>query len=386
MRVTHIITRLVLGGAQENTVATVLGLRDKSGVAVNLISGPTRGPEGSLEPAFVDFPGLLTIVPPLVRPVHPWKDVLATRHLTRLLRAGRPDIVHTHSGKAGILGRLAARRARVPIIIHHIHGPSFGPFQGPVPNFAFGTAEKLAGRLTTHFLCSANAMTRLYLEAGIGRPEMYTRVFSGFQVEPFLKAQNDPALRAQLGVPVGSFVVGKIGRLAPLKGHEDLLVTARAVLAANPETRFLIVGDGILRSQLEASARTLKIADKVIFTGLVPPAEVARYVGVMDCLVHLSSREAVSRALPQAMAAGKPVIAYNFDGADEVCIQGKTGFITPIGDTDSVARHLLRLASDNSLRVELGRAGQKFASENFRVEQMVDKIFDLYRQLCSSQS
>src|SRR5262245_31061550 len=134
MRVTHIITRLVIGGAQENTVATVLGLRKKTDVHVRLISGPTTGSEGSMESSFAASSETLSIVPDLVRPVHPWKDIRALSHLTRVLRQDLPDIVHTHSGKAGILGRLAAKRARVRVIIHHIHGPSFGPFQGSLAN------------------------------------------------------------------------------------------------------------------------------------------------------------------------------------------------------------------------------------------------------------
>src|SRR5262245_51867985 len=137
MRVVHVITRLIVGGAQENTIASVLGLRGKVGLEVSLISGPTSGPEGSLESTVANIPQFLTRLPPLVRPVHPWKDWLALRQLTKEFTARRPDIVHTHSGKAGILGRLAAHRAAVPVIIHTIHGPSFGPFQGALPNFIF---------------------------------------------------------------------------------------------------------------------------------------------------------------------------------------------------------------------------------------------------------
>src|SRR5437016_5235080 len=222
MRVTHVITRLIVGGAQENTVATVLGLRERPDVEVDLISGPTTGSEGSMESNFAQCSGVLTIAPALVRPVHPWKDTLAFGQLVRLLRARRPDLVHTHSGKAGVLGRLAARRANVPVIVHHIHGPSFGPFQGAFANWLFTAAERRAARVTTHFVCSANAMTRIYLAKGIGRPEMYARVFSGFRVEPFLSAINDVALRSGLGLEQDAFVIGKIARLARLKGHEDL--------------------------------------------------------------------------------------------------------------------------------------------------------------------
>ena len=146
-----------------------------------MISGPTTGPEGSLEPELSKIPGLLTIVPELVRPVHPLKDFLALRQLEKILREQKPDIVHTHSGKAGILGRLAARRAGVPVIIHTIHGPSFGNFQNAAANFIFRAAEKYAARATTHFVVVADAMKSQYLAAGIGQPEQYTKIFSGFR-------------------------------------------------------------------------------------------------------------------------------------------------------------------------------------------------------------
>ena len=137
MRIAHVITRLIVGGAQENTIASVLGLRERHGLEVQLISGPTRGPEGSLEPLVNRIPGLLTVEPALVRPVHPWCDALACSRLVRRFRGERPDLVHTHSGKAGVLGRLAAHRAGVPLIVHTIHGPSFGAFQGRLANAVF---------------------------------------------------------------------------------------------------------------------------------------------------------------------------------------------------------------------------------------------------------
>jgi glycosyltransferase involved in cell wall biosynthesis len=386
MRVAHVITRLVVGGAQENTVASVLGLRQKPGLEVKLISGPTFGSEGSLEPVLADYPGLLTIIPELVRPIQPWKDWLAWRKLTQLFLSERPEIVHTHSGKAGVLGRLAAARAKVPIIIHHIHGPSFGPFQGALANRFFIAAERAAGKVTSHFVCSANAMARRYLSAGIGKPEMYTRVFSGFQMEPFLSARNDPALRASLGLTHDAFVIGKIARLAPLKGHEDLFAAAQALLPRVPDARLLIVGDGSCRAELETKARASELAGKVIFTGLVPPAEVARYLGIMDCLVHLSAREALSRALPQALAAGKPVIAYDFDGADEVCLHQETGFLLRTGDIPGVSARLMQLAEDPGLRSRLGKRGQDLVKETFRVERMIEDLHQLYLRLAAEKS
>lgn len=389
MRVTHIITRLVLGGAQENTLSTIRGLRTKPDLEVNLISGPTLGPEGSLEEeARKIFPltnhsSLLTLVPELVRPVHPLKDFIALRKLEKILREQQPDIVHTHSGKAGILGRLAAKRAGVPIIIHHIHGPSFGNFQGALANFVFTAAERHAAKVTDYFFCSAGAMTKLYLAAGIGKPEMFTRIFSGFNLEPFLNATNDLALRQKIGLAENHFVIGKIGRIFKLKGHADLLRTFAKILPQIPHARLLFVGDGSLRGETESLARELGVADKVIFTGLVPPAEVARYVGLMDCLAHLSYREALSRALPQALAAGKPVIAYDFDGADEVCRENETGFLVRTGDTDTAAGKLLQLAKDVALRKKFGERGQSFVKENFSVEKMVADQYTVYQQLAA---
>jgi glycosyltransferase involved in cell wall biosynthesis len=385
LKVTHIITRLVIGGAQENTVATVLSLRQKSGIEVNLISGPTIGPEGSLEPEVKKIPGLLTIVPSLVRPVHPLKDFLALRRLEKILREQKPDIVHTHSGKAGILGRLAAKRAGVPVIIHHIHGPSFGNFQNAIANFIFTTAERRAARVTTHFICSAQAMTRIYLAAGIGKPEMFTRIFSGFHLKPFLEAQNDLALREKLGIPADAFVIGKIARLFKLKGHDDLIAAFQKLLPQCPNARLLLVGDGSLRTHLENRAREMNLADKIIFTGVVPPNEVPRYVGIMDCLAHLSSREALSRALPQALAAGKPVVAYDFDGADEICLNNETGFLVRTGDVATVAQKLFQLANDSELRKWLGQNGQEFVRENFAVEKMVYEQYNLYLKLAAGR-
>ncbi|HEY1490027.1 MAG TPA: glycosyltransferase family 4 protein [Verrucomicrobiae bacterium] len=383
MRITHVITRLVIGGAQENTLSSVLGLRQKPGLEVRLISGPTIGPEGSLEPEAKKIPGLLTIVPELVRPVHPLNDFSALRKLEAIFCETKPDIVHTHSGKAGILGRLAARRAGVPVIIHHIHGPSFGNFQGPLANLVFTAAEKYAARATTHFICSAQAMARLYLAAGIGRPEMYTRIFSGFELAPFLNATNDPALRKQLGLTENDFVIGKIARLFKLKGHADLIAAFEKILPTAPQARLLFLGDGALRGELENRVRTAGLAEKVIFAGLVPPREVARYVGIMDCLAHLSRREALSRALPQALAAGKPVVAYDFDGADEICLENETGFLVRTGDVDTTAERLLRLASDAALRTRFGERGRNFVREHFTVEKLVDEQYALYLKLAT---
>jgi glycosyltransferase involved in cell wall biosynthesis len=380
MRVIHVITRLIVGGAQENTIASVLGLQHKSGLTVDLISGPSTGPEGSLEPALAASPQTLTLLPELVRPVHPWKDWLALRHLTRTFRRRRPDIVHTHSGKAGILGRLAAARAGVPVILHTIHGPSFGGFQGPLANVVFRAAERRAGRVTTHFVTVADAMSQQYLAAGIGRPDQYTKIFSGFDLEPYLSAAKGPQfgsarteLRARLGLAPQDIVIGKIARLFKLKGHADLFAVAPALVRDCPQLKFLLVGDGEWRGRFD-----------FVFTGLVQPAEVPGLLGIMDIVVHLSSREGLPRALPQAMAAARPVVAYDCDGAREVCVENETGFLLRPGDRAGLTGCLARLATDAALRERLGACGQQFVRERFSVQRMVDDLYTLYVKLAAA--
>ncbi|HEX3625406.1 MAG TPA: glycosyltransferase family 4 protein [Verrucomicrobiae bacterium] len=387
MRVSHVITRLIVGGAQENTLSTVAGLAQIPGLDVSLISGLSTGPEGSLEPEARRALGEQNFIhiPELVRPVHPVKDWLALHKLERLLREQKPDIVHTHSAKGGILGRLAAKRARVPLIIHTIHGPSFGPFQGAAANFAFRAAEKYAAGATDHFIVVADAMTEQHLAAGIGRPEQYTKIFSGFKLDPFLSAENDPHLRAKLGIDAGDFVIGKIARLFKLKGHDDLFAVAPEIVRKNPKIKFLLIGGGPWRGRFEELARSHQLEKHFIFTGLVPPGDVAKYAGIMDALVHLSLREGLARALPQALAAGKPVIAYDCDGAREACRDGETGFLIRPGDTTTLTNRLLQLAADPPLCERLGRRGREFVRDNFGVEKMVEDIYNLYMKLAAAR-
>jgi glycosyltransferase involved in cell wall biosynthesis len=381
MRVIHVITRLIVGGAQENTVTSVLGLRQKPHLEVSLISGPTEGPEGSLEALFSDCPSALRILPELVRPVRPWHDVRALNRLTAIFRAEAPDLVHTHSGKAGVIGRLAAARAGVPVIIHTIHGPSFGSFQGTAANMLFLAAERRAARVTTHFVVVADAMKEQYLRAGIGWPDQYTRVLSGFNLEPFLSATNEPRLRAKLGFTPEDIIVGKVARLFKLKGHEDLFAAAPELVQRCPQIKFLLVGDGPWRQRFEDQTRAIGLDKHFLFTGLVQPMEVAPLMGIMDCLVHLSSREGLPRALPQALAASRPIVAYDCDGAREVCRNDETGFLVQPGDLRSLKDYVLCLATDDSLRRRLGERGRQFVRERFGAQQMVDELYQLYLRL-----
>ncbi|MCG3149747.1 MAG: putative glycosyltransferase EpsD [Verrucomicrobiae bacterium] len=362
LKVCHVITRLIVGGAQENTIATCRGLR-RLGYECDLVTGPQTGPEGSLAA------GVPTIVlDELRRELNPWLDVQACRALRRLFEKNRYDIVHTHSGKAGFVGRLAARLAGVPVVVHTIHGPSFYRYQNPLGNWLFRWAEQVAGQWTTQFVSVADAMTEQYQAAGIGGK--YVTIRSGMKIDAFLEGKRR-----------GDFVVGKVARLFRLKGHEYLFEAAPQIVAAVPQVKFLLVGDGIYREKYERWAAEMGMSDRFIFTGLVRPEEIPSYMAQMDVLVHLSLREGLPRTVSQALASGVPVVAFDVDGAREVCRDGETGFLVRAEDAGGVAAAVIRLLRDRELATKFGAQGRQLVREEFAEELMVRRIDELYREL-----
>jgi glycosyltransferase involved in cell wall biosynthesis len=360
MKVCHVITRLIVGGAQENTLATCQGLR-RLGYDCDLASGPQTGPEGSLT-------GDAIIIDSLRREPNPWLDVRACQELYRLFRDGRYDIVHTHSGKAGIVGRLAARLANVPVVVHTIHGPSFYRHQNPIGNWIFRGLEQVAAEWTTQFVSVADAMTEQYQAAGI--TGKFVTIHSGMNIDAFLRVKPSPEL-----------VVGKVARFFPLKGHEYLFAAAPWIVAAVPNVKFLLIGDGILREQFERQAERMGLRDRFEFTGLVRPEEIPGYFARMSVLVHLSLREGLPRTLPQALACGRPVVAFDVDGSREVCRDGETGFLIRAEDSAGLAGAVIRLLQDKSLATRLGAKGREVVREEFSEELMVRRIHELYQRL-----
>jgi glycosyltransferase involved in cell wall biosynthesis len=388
LRVLHVITRLIVGGAQENTLLTAAH-QQRMGMDVTLLAGPDPGPEGDLQDAARRAGVALHILPSLVRPLHPVKDAVALFQLQRFMRRGRFDVVHTHSSKAGILGRIAARIAGVETVIHTVHGLAFHPYQAEWRNWLFVRAERMAARASDGIIGVSQKAIDGAVAAGIGVPDQYVKIFSGMELEPFLAAGDrlSPVeARRKLSIPEGAPVVGKIARLSPLKGHDAFLRAAALIAAEAPECRFLLVGDGILRGALEEKARRLGIADRTHFAGLVAPEEVPRYIQAMDVVVHTSLREGIARVIPQAGAVGKPIIAYELDGAPEVVRNGVSGYLVPPGDVEAIARHVLDLLEDASLRARMGAEGRAFAVEHYPAARMVDAINGLYARTRAKRS
>lgn len=386
MRIVHVITRLIVGGAQENTLLSCEGQHD-AGHDVTLVTGPALGPEGSLMERASRYGYRVELVDEMRRSILPVKDFRTYRRLCQRLKELNPDVVHTHSSKAGILGRWAADRVKAPAIIHTIHGLAFTASTSRLVNAAYKALERQAAPLTTRIVCVADAMRDQSLRAGIGRPEQYVTVYSGMETKPFLEPPVPrEEVRRQLGLKEDDVAVGTIARLFHLKGHDDLLDLAPDLCNRFPKLKFLWVGDGLLRPAFEQRIREMGLSDRFILTGLVPPARVPELTNAMDVLVHPSRREGLARALPQGSLAGKPVITYDIDGNREALIDGETGFLLPPFDRAKLAHALAALLQDPLLRMSMGEAGRRFAVGRFDARVMVEALEKVYRDALAART
>lgn len=382
MRIAHVITRMIVGGAQENTLFTCKDLVALHGDDVLLITGPSHGPEGELLRRDAAPGVVIRELDSLRRSIHPWRDLVAYREIRRELRAFRPDVVHTHSAKGGVLGRLAAWSLRAPAVVHTVHGAPFHPYQSALARNVYRWCEWYAAGKCHHLVSVADAMTDLLVEARVAPREKFTTILSGMEVGPFLEsaAHREP-VRRELGLAPDDVVIGKIARLFPLKGHEFLLRAAPEIVRRSPRVKFLLVGDGVLREQVEQEAAAAGIADRLVFAGLVPPERIPALLAAMDVLVHTSLREGLARALPQALLAGRPVVSYDIDGAREVVLPDRTGLLLPPRSIEPLVEALTRLANDPALRERLGAEGRRLFSEPFRHETMTRRLRELYERL-----
>ena len=384
MKIVHVITRLIVGGAQENTLLSCEGQHDR-GHDVTLVTGPAIGPEGSLMPRAIGGGYRVVTIDAMRRAIGP-KDVATYRALVRTLRELKPDVVHTHSSKAGIVGRYAARAAGVPRVVHTIHGLAFTASTRAWVNGAYKILERRAAPLTDAIVCVATDMATQSFAAGIGRPEQYVTVYSGMDTGPFL---NPPVpretVRQQLGLSPDHVVVGTIARLFDLKGHDDLIDLAPRLCDVFPHLRFLWLGDGSLRGKLEARIAAAGLKDRFLLPGLVPPAHVPQYTGAMDVLVHPSRREGLARALPQGQLAGCPVVTYDIDGNREGLIDGETGYLVKPFDVAAFGDKLATLLADADAAHAMGQKGRVFAAGRFDTKVMVDGLERVYASILVSR-
>lgn len=367
-KVVHVITRLIAGGAQENTILSCDGLKDRYDVV--LVTGPPEGTEGSLLED-VARRGIRTIVlPELVRPISPANDGAAFRRLLGLFEQERPDIVHTHSSKAGIVGRAAAWFARVPVIIHTNHGLPYYDFQTLRERALFWSVEKLATSVTHKVVCVGEEMKKKSIAGHLGPPELFEVIHSGIEVERFIQARS---MRAKLGIAESARVVGVVSRMAAHKGHRFL------VEAAPSDVHILFVGDGEQRATLEKQVAERGLT--ATFMGHVPPEQVPNLIASMDLVVHPSLWEGLPRAAVQALLVGRPVVAFDCDGAREVVIDGVTGRLVPPKSIQGLRAAIEEIVNLPDRGRSMGLKGRERCIAEFEWRTCADKLDVVYRDV-----
>ncbi len=387
IRVLHPITRLIIGGAQENTMLTAQLMNHadpyRGRYQVEVVSGPQTGPEGSLIEEVRARQVKLTIMPEMVRQISPANDGKALLNLRAMMRGadGKPayEIVHTHSSKAGVLGRLAAKWVGVPVIVHTVHGWSFHDRMSPRKKALYVLLERIGDRVGDAMIVVSPKDIDKGLAEGISRRGQYTLIRSGIEMDRFGKPQvSREEMRRQLGIPPDALVVGSVTRLSAQKAPLDLVATFGEVSRAYPDVHFVVVGDGPLRAEVEAALQAQGIAERTILTGL--RRDVPELMATFDVFVLTSLWEGLPRVLPQAMATGLPIVCTRADGSAEAVTEGENGYLVERGNTTEMAERVLALLNDGELRARLGTEGRRRAPE-FSVTTMVAEIDALYTRL-----
>jgi len=391
IKVIHVITRFDKGGSAENTFLTLRDL-DKARYNLVLVTGATSPTNPSVHPGDTETAAIaanlstlanrdvrVIAVPSLIREPNLFADAAAFFSLIRLIRQERPRIVHTHTSKAGFLGRWAAWLCRVPIIVHTPHGHVFWGYFGPCRTRLFIALERWTARITTMLVMLTEREKADHLRFRIAPEEKFTVIHSGVDLSRF---RPDPAraatARAALGIPAEALLLATVGRLTAVKGQVTLIRAIAKCLQQGERVFLLILGEGELRSHLEALSAELGIAEAVRFPGW--RSDVASVIDACDIFCLPSLNEGMGKAIVEAMAMGKPVIASDVGGIPDLVVPGENGILVPPGDSNTLAKAIVNLRDHPEMRVNMGEQGKKKAL-GYGVESMIHKIDSLYTGL-----
>jgi len=387
IKIIHIITRLDKGGSAEETLLTVSGL-DRGIYDVVLIRGLSIESNMAEDESIaveksvreVEGEGVRVItVPSLVRRISPFYDLKAFFALIKILRYERPHIVHTHTSKAGILGRWAAFIARVPVIVHTPHGHVFWGYFGRLKTGIFILLEKISALITDRLVVLTEQEKNDHLHFHIAPENKFSEVHSGINLDRFSNTSVDPAaMKKKLTIPEGNLVVGTTGRLTHIKGHRYLIEAAGKIVSSKPDTTFVFLGDGELLDELKNMASISSIEENIKFLGW--RQDVAEVMSTFDVFVLPSLNEGMGRVLVEAMALGKPIVASDIGGIPNLVVNGENGYLVPVGDVETLAVKIITLLDDPGKREKMGNAGQRYA-DKYSLEEMMKKIERLYREL-----
>ncbi len=376
--IAHIITKLELGGAQQNTLYTLKHLNPEKFETI-LISG-----KGGIldQEEFSSLTNRLFFIGELVRKINPIFDFIALIKIWHLLKKEKIDLVHTHSSKAGILGRWAAKLAGVPYIVHTYHGFGFNDYQKWPVRWLFIGIERITAYISTKLVVVSGENTKKALANKIGEKNQYVVIHSGIKIKevsfnPIIKKEK----RREFGFSDGDFVVGMIACFKPQKDPISFVLLVNKVSACLPQAKFLLVGDGLLRPSVEKLIFKLNLQEKIKLLGW--RRDIPLLLQTFDIMILTSLWEGLPRVFLEAMVLGIPVIATEVDGAKEVIKNGINGFLVPPKDMVSMAEKVIYLFKNKGKRKQMGICAKEMISSSFDIDQMVKEIEELYKQLVS---
>ena len=386
IKILHIITRLDMGGSAQNTLLTCKELAEKYDIilahGLSIESGMTDREKQTLKGQKSEtlVKGVRFVpVSALVRRIDPLKDLRTLIFLMKLIRKERPVLVHTHSSKAGILGRLAARLAGVPIIVHTPHGHVFYGHFGPAASRFFLLIERVFDTITDCVIALTEGEKKDYITLSVSHPQKIHTIHSGVDVDRFKPGRTDiTALKKQLSFNDKSLVVGTIGWLLPIKGPDVLFEAMIHIWEKKINALLVYVGKGELERKLKAETFSRGVEDRVVFLGW--RSDIDDIIQLFDVFVLPSLNEGMGRVLVEAMAAGKPVVASDVGGVPDLVKHGLNGFLARPGDSRELSVYIEKLLGDDRLRADMGSQGRKLA-ENYTVDKMIAKIDTLYFSL-----
>jgi glycosyltransferase involved in cell wall biosynthesis len=374
-KIFHVITKLELGGAQK-VILLSLDRLSRQRYDLTLVTGP----EGLLVDAASRISGLRCVwIPSLVREVHPFKDFRTLFALWRLFRRERPDIVHTHSSKAGILGRWAAWLAGVPVIFHTVHGFGFNDFQRPVVRDFYIWLERVTARITTKLVLVSYANAETGEKNRVFRRGDWILCRAGISIDEYLEEKPRRAMLPNWGIATDKVVVGMVACFKPQKSPVDFVDVAARVLEKQKDLHFVMAGDGELRPAVEQRIRERGIGQHITLLGWQKETEMPEVYRNLDIVVLTSLWEGLPCVFSEAMASGLPIVATNVDGAREAIVDGDNGFLHEPHDIEGMARSVLELVSDPELRREMGRKGKTRVME-FDISTSVSNLEAGYRK------
>ena len=384
IRLCRVIARLNIGGPAIH-VANLNSSLNPQRFSSLLISGIENAGEGSMLDYAKDRGVEPVFIPEIVGEASfSVRDVKALLKLYQVMRSYRPHIVHTHTAKAGFLGRLVARAAGVPVVVHTYHGHVLDGYYSDLKTKILRSMERGLARLSDHLIAVSESVRGDLIRFKVAPSDRISVIPLGFDLEPFLKSQDRRGqFRSELRLNDRARLIGIVGRIFPIKNHALFLEAAREVARADASARFVIVGDGVLRRSMEDRAGRLGLADRVFFTGW--RRDLPQIYADLDVLVVSSKNEGTPVSAIEAMASATPVVATRVGGLPDLIEDGQNGYLVTPDNPVELAERIIAVLDDREAAFQMGQCGRVLARSRFGLERLISDMERLYGELLTEK-